>query len=119
MPLSLSQLPRTPLLPDPFFGDLERGAHGCFADDDAVEDDGHVALHGIDECRLACPWKGTVCCLQVVLTEEALAEHRVSLGVLCGLREFYHPHALPPCVVDHTIDWSMSATRTGAETHAA
>jgi hypothetical protein len=59
-----------------------------------------------ETCTWQCPWKGTEMCAQKLLCCQALAEHRLTLGVLCGLRFLYQQHGLPPCVVGDTLTWA-------------
>jgi len=47
-------------------------------------------------------------CAQCLLNAQALADRRVTLGVLCGMKQLYHPHGLPPCFVGDEIDWSAT-----------
>jgi hypothetical protein len=47
-------------------------------------------------------------CAQRLLCRQALAERRLSLGVLYGLKSLYRQHGLPPCVVGDTLSWSAS-----------
>ena len=59
-----------------------------------------------DPCELDCLKKGTDLCLRHLLTDEGIADHRLSLGVLCGLKHVYHPGELPPCVQHNGgINW--------------
>lgn len=37
-------------------------------------------------------------CAQCLLNSQALADGRVTLGVLCGIKQIYQPHSLPPCI---------------------
>ncbi|GEP45068.1 hypothetical protein [Brevifollis gellanilyticus] len=62
--------------------------------------------HKTQPCQWICQWKGTQMCAQCVLNSQSLADHRVSLGVLCGVNNLYYPHDLPPCMVGDKIDWS-------------
>jgi hypothetical protein len=59
----------------------------------------------IEPCALECPWHGTCMCAQLVLSAQALADRHLTLGVLCGLKQRYEPHALPPCILGDLIDW--------------
>jgi hypothetical protein len=61
----------------------------------------------IEACSLDCPWKNTGMCAQRLRCAQALAERRLSLGVMCGLKQIYHRHGLPPCVVGDSIAWSQ------------
>jgi len=45
-------------------------------------------------------------CAQCLLNSQSLADRRVSLGVLYGLKSLYQAHGLPPCIVGNRIDWS-------------
>jgi hypothetical protein len=45
-------------------------------------------------------------CAQKLLCDQALAEHRLTLGVLCGLKFLYQHHALPPCIMGDVLNWS-------------
>ncbi|WP_395748883.1 hypothetical protein [Prosthecobacter sp.] len=62
--------------------------------------------HTLKPCSWACPWKGTAMCAQCLLNSQSLADGRVSLGVLCGLKSLYQANDLPPCIVGHRLDWS-------------
>lgn len=63
-------------------------------------------IHRLQACAWRCPWKGTHMCAQCLLNSQALADGRVTLGVMCGLKRLYQPHSLPPCIVGNTVDWS-------------
>ena len=52
-------------------------------------------------CSLSCPWVGTENCVIHQAEETAWKEVRLSLGQMEGLKGFYHPNPLPPCVSDH------------------
>jgi hypothetical protein len=45
-------------------------------------------------------------CAQRLLCCQAIAEHRVSLGMLCGLKHLYQQHGLPPCIIGEMVRWS-------------
>ena len=46
-------------------------------------------------------------CLRHVMSDQALAMRRLSLGVFQGLKSVYHPHELPPCVQPGgAINWN-------------
>lgn len=45
-------------------------------------------------------------CAQCLLNSQALADGRVTLGVLCGLKHLYKPHGLPPCIKGTVVDLS-------------
>lgn len=62
--------------------------------------------HPLQPCAWACPWKGTQMCAQCLLNSQSLADRRVSMGVLYGLKSLYQEHDLPPCIVGNKIDWS-------------
>jgi hypothetical protein len=47
-------------------------------------------------------------CAQRLLCRQALADRRLSLGVLYGLKSLYRQHGLPPCVVGDALSWSSS-----------
>lgn len=47
-------------------------------------------------------------CAQCLLNSQSLADRRVTLGVMCGMKQLYHPHDLPPCFVGDVIDWSST-----------
>lgn len=47
-------------------------------------------------------------CAQCLLNSQAVADGRVTLGVLCGLKYLYQPHNLPPCIKGNVVDWSGS-----------
>jgi hypothetical protein len=57
-------------------------------------------------CKWDCPWKDTGMCAQCLLSSQALAERHLTLGVLCGLKQKYAAHGLPPCIIGDVIDWS-------------
>lgn len=60
-----------------------------------------------DPCLLQCKWQHTDMCLRCLLSDEAIAEHHLSLGVAFGLRHVYYPHDLPPCVHHNgDLDWT-------------
>jgi hypothetical protein len=85
----------------PFALNCERGL--------VLEDKPTLAMSSLrpaQPCQWHCQWKGTGMCSQCLLSSQALADHRVTLGVLCGLRHLYHPHGLPPCIVGDVVDWS-------------
>lgn len=45
-------------------------------------------------------------CLRCLLSDEAIADHHISLGVACGLRHVYYPSEFPPCVHSNgDINW--------------
>jgi hypothetical protein len=60
----------------------------------------------LQACAWKCPWKGTRMCAQCLLNSQALADGRVTLGVLYGLKHLYQPHSLPPCIKGTVVDWS-------------
>lgn len=62
--------------------------------------------HSMQPCAWSCPWKGTQMCAQCLLNSQSLADRRVSLGVLCGLKSLYQAQDLPPCIIGNRIDWS-------------
>lgn len=45
-------------------------------------------------------------CAQCLLNSQALADGRVTLGVMCGLKSLYHPHPLPPCIAGNEVHFS-------------
>lgn len=57
-------------------------------------------------CTLQCPWKNTQMCAQCLLNTQSMADGRVTLGVMCGLKAIYQPHSLPPCIVGNSLRWS-------------
>lgn len=57
-------------------------------------------------------------CAQCLLNAQALADGRATLGVLCGLRQLYQPHGLPPCIKGTVVNFSASRCEV-AETAAA
>lgn len=57
-------------------------------------------------CTWECPWKGTQMCAQCLLNSQTLADGRVTLGVLCGIKSMYTPHQLPPCIVGQAVKWT-------------
>lgn len=60
-----------------------------------------------DPCLLQCKWQHTDMCLRCLLSDEAIAEHHLSLGVAFGLRHVYYPNDLPPCVHHNgDLDWT-------------
>lgn len=60
-----------------------------------------------DPCHLQCRWQHTDMCLRCLLSDEAIAEHHLSLGVACGLRHVYYPNEFPPCVRQNgDLDWT-------------
>lgn len=63
-------------------------------------------------CTLSCPWKYTNMCAQNHLSAQALADRRLSLGVLCGMKQIYSPHGLPPCIVGDSLRWEAVEQET-------
>jgi hypothetical protein len=49
-------------------------------------------------CSFSCPWVGTQNCVIHQAGEPTQKAFRLSLGQMEGLKGFYHPHSLPPCV---------------------
>jgi hypothetical protein len=47
-------------------------------------------------------------CAQNLLSAQALADRRLSLGVLCGMKHIYTPHDLPPCIVGDALRWDAT-----------
>jgi hypothetical protein len=45
-------------------------------------------------------------CAQCLLNSQSLADRRVSMGVLYGIKSLYQANDLPPCIVGNRIDWS-------------
>ncbi len=45
-------------------------------------------------------------CAQCLLNSQALADGRVTLGVMCGLKSLYHPHPLPPCLAGNRVSFT-------------
>jgi hypothetical protein len=45
-------------------------------------------------------------CAQCLLNSQSLADRRVSLGVLYGLKSLYQAQGLPPCIVGNRLEWS-------------
>jgi hypothetical protein len=54
-------------------------------------------------CPFPCPWEGTGHCLRKLLGDRVAAQATLSHGQLTGLREFYYPHTLPPCLTEHGL----------------
>lgn len=65
--------------------------------------------HQTQKCSWVCPWKGSRMCAQCLLNSQALADGRVTLGVICGLRSLYHPHPLPPCITGNVVNFSSTS----------
>lgn len=62
------------------------------------------------DCRRACPWVGTERCAVSHIHSGQVSARRVSLGVICGLKAYYFPHHLPPCIsADGTLNLENSA----------
>lgn len=64
------------------------------------------ATHPTQPCAWSCPWQGTAMCAQCLLNSQAMADGRVTLGVLCGLKHLYQTHGLPPCIKGTVVDLS-------------
>lgn len=62
--------------------------------------------HQTQKCFWGCRWKGTQMCAQCLLNSQALADGRVTLGVMCGLKSLYHPHPLPPCLAGNRVSFT-------------
>lgn len=68
------------------------------------------------ECKLSCPWMDTHMCVLARLSPEVLADHHISLGLMCGLKAVYEPHHLPPCVMDDGfLEWKAQPGMQGAD----
>lgn len=70
-------------------------------------------------CAWRCPWQGTSMCAQCLLNSQALADGRVTLGVLCGIKHLYKPHGLPPCIKGTVVDLSGPGSGVAREAMAA
>ena len=47
-------------------------------------------------------------CALSALSSETLADHHISLGVICGLKAKYEPHDLPPCITANGfLEWKL------------
>lgn len=64
--------------------------------------------HQTQKCSWDCPWKGTRMCAQCLLNSQAMADGRVTLGVMCGLKSLYYPHPLPPCIAGGAVSFSSA-----------
>lgn len=53
-------------------------------------------------------------CLQHILCAQALVDRHLTLGVLCGVKQMYHPHELPPCVHGEHVDWTRGSSEEAA-----
>ena len=45
-------------------------------------------------------------CVQNQLCCQAMAEKRLTLGVLQGLKHIYRQHVMPPCIASGSVRWS-------------
>ncbi len=54
-------------------------------------------------------------CAQRLLCRQALADRRLSLGVLYGLKSLYRQNGLPPCVKGDVLSWSAAPTVEAGE----
>lgn len=52
-------------------------------------------------------------CAQRLLCCQALAERRVSLGVLCGLKYLYRQHGLPLCISGDALSYAATSPQVG------
>lgn len=81
---------------------LRLGGGGCFRNAAASSPTNQLPIMHWQsspfECRLACPWAGTENCVACKVSPDQFQIRQLSLGVMCGLKAFYFPHALPPCL---------------------
>ena len=62
--------------------------------------------HTVQPCAWPCRWQHTRMCAQCLLNSQSLADHRVTLGVLCGLKALYEAHGLPQCIHGNRVNWT-------------
>ncbi len=67
-------------------------------------------------CRLECLWAGTDHCLACQVDAGLMAARHLSLGVQCGLKAYYDPLPLPPCVeANGDLRWETAANPSTRE----
>ena len=67
------------------------------------------ARQSMHACTWPCSWKGTAMCAQRLVNAQTLEDGRLTLAVLCGVKQLYRPHPLPSCIVKTKMDWSGAA----------